>query len=730
MGKRVNFSSRTVITPDASMDIDCLGVPEQVAAKQTVPERVTRLNLKRLTRCVRIGGGKVGGASKVHMENGRVCNLSICSDSYRKKLKLKPGMMVERHLSDDDWVVFNRQPTLHTGSMMGHRVKIMKGLTFRLPVPDTTPYNADFDGDEMNMHTPQDVETAAEVQGLMSITSQMLGAQSNSPIIGCVQDTTIGLHLLTRPGTLLNRALFMDLLSCCHHAEDRSLPLPAVLKPRRIYTGLQAVSTPSPRHPFPPAPAKIRRRSLHATPPGVRARRGAVGRCSGQKTRWARGRGAGPRNLPAPGEHPRGGHAERPAEDGGLVADPPGLLGRPGGLRAAVGERAGGAEIDEGAHGRGGKPGIKESTAQDIISKSLSATGALVLESVQNKHNMLNALVESGSKGSVVNLAQILGGVGQQSQSGGRVCREETLTSFAPDSTNVTGRGFCASSYTKGLSMEELFMHTVSGREGLIDTASQDGPQRIRAAPNGERDGADRGGIRRNDPGVQKPGAADAFRGHRPRMPPDGADHGGGARDAGEGDTPETRPGGRAEDCLPARRVQDPGRSTPATSPWTRCFFPSTRTESSTAWETRPISRARRTHPFASEKIEGRLRPCVQNPGGRARAANTLLAVRCFFGPGGHDTLGLRRPAFCNQGSRHASSTRSSRRSSPRENVGSAGGHEHRRPHHPDDPQQRRLPHAARRFAGIRPWRVRENRKGQGCRNIGELIDKMMEAGP
>jgi len=234
MGKRVNYSSRTVITPDASIDIDCLGVPKRIAVKQTVPEVVNRLNIDRLTKCVRLGSGVVGGASKVHMLDKKVCNLHLCSDKTRRELVLKRGMVVERHLQDDDWVVFNRQPTLHKESMMGHRVRIMEGLTFRLPVPDTTPYNADFDGDEMNMHTPQDLQTVAEVKELMSISSQILGPKSNRPTIGCVQDTVIGLYLLTQPDVFLEPAEFMRLSMACHYADSAEMPEPAVLKPRRL----------------------------------------------------------------------------------------------------------------------------------------------------------------------------------------------------------------------------------------------------------------------------------------------------------------------------------------------------------------------------------------------------------------------------------------------------------------------------------------------------------------
>ena len=139
---------------------------------------------------------------------------------------LETGMVVHRFLNDDDYVVFNRQPTLHKESMMGHRVKMVHGLTFRLPVPDTTPYNADFDGDEMNMFTPQDPESAAEIKHLLGIEQQMIGLKTGRPSIGCVQDTVIGLYLMARPGCFLEEAAFMSLSLCCRHGGDKTAASP------------------------------------------------------------------------------------------------------------------------------------------------------------------------------------------------------------------------------------------------------------------------------------------------------------------------------------------------------------------------------------------------------------------------------------------------------------------------------------------------------------------------
>lgn len=96
-------------------------------------------------------------------------------------------------MNNDDWVVFNRQPSLHKMSLMGHRVKVLPGQTFRLNLAVTTPYNADFDGDEMNMHVPQNLESITEVKHLMSVPKQIISPQSNRPVMGLNQDSLLGI---------------------------------------------------------------------------------------------------------------------------------------------------------------------------------------------------------------------------------------------------------------------------------------------------------------------------------------------------------------------------------------------------------------------------------------------------------------------------------------------------------------------------------------------------------
>ena len=122
----------------------------------------------------------------------------------RSDVHLEIGYKVERHLKDGDYVLFNRQPSLHKMSIMGHRVKVLPYSTFRLNLSVTSPYNADFDGDEMNMHVPQSYESLAEIREIMTVPRQIISPQSNKPVMGIVQDSLLGTMLMTQRDTFIN----------------------------------------------------------------------------------------------------------------------------------------------------------------------------------------------------------------------------------------------------------------------------------------------------------------------------------------------------------------------------------------------------------------------------------------------------------------------------------------------------------------------------------------------
>ena len=159
-GKRVDFSSRTVISPDPNLRIEQVGVPVHVAKILTYPEKVHHANIALMRKLVTNGSDVHPGANFVETTFNGAKTKKFLKYGNRKKIAadLRPGDVIERHMMDGDVVLFNRQPSLHRVSIMCHRAKIQQGRTFRFNECVCTPYNADFDGDEMNLHLPQTEE--------------------------------------------------------------------------------------------------------------------------------------------------------------------------------------------------------------------------------------------------------------------------------------------------------------------------------------------------------------------------------------------------------------------------------------------------------------------------------------------------------------------------------------------------------------------------------------------
>ena len=206
-GKRVNFSSRTVISPDPSLKINEVGIPYQIAELLTVNEKVNSMNMDKLKKIIL-------------NENYPTANYIIRPDGRRKRItkdlkeeileELEVGYLVERQLIEGDVVLFNRHPSLHKASLMAHFVKVLPYKTFRLNPAVCNPYNADFDGDEMNIHVPQTEEARAEAKILMDVNKNLMSCKDNSNILGNIVDAVTGNYLLSKNG--LNKAETNQLL--------------------------------------------------------------------------------------------------------------------------------------------------------------------------------------------------------------------------------------------------------------------------------------------------------------------------------------------------------------------------------------------------------------------------------------------------------------------------------------------------------------------------------------
>ena len=214
MGKRVNFSARTVITPNPYLSINELGVPKCIAMKLTYPEIVTPLNKEKLMEYVKNGEFVyVGAINIIKKSSNYTYKITI---NKNNNYTLEYGDIVERHLIDGDIVILNRQPTLHKHGTLGHRIKIIMNPhinTFMINPSICKGYNADFDGDEMNIHTVQSTQTQIEVESISDIKYQIINPRMSLPIVGIVFDSLIGSYNLTRFIKNIDINDYMNLLS-------------------------------------------------------------------------------------------------------------------------------------------------------------------------------------------------------------------------------------------------------------------------------------------------------------------------------------------------------------------------------------------------------------------------------------------------------------------------------------------------------------------------------------
>jgi DNA-directed RNA polymerase III subunit RPC1 len=199
-GKRVDFSARTVISPDPNLRIDQVGVPARVAMTMTFPDRVSRYNIEFMRKLVSNGPQTHPGAN--YIRSGSITKSLMYGNRTEHAANLQIGDIVERHMLDNDVVLFNRQPSLHKLSIMAHRVKVMSWRTFRFNECVCAPYNADFDGDEMNMHLPQTEEARAEAALLMAVPQNIVTPRNGEPLIAGTQDFLTASYLITQKDVL------------------------------------------------------------------------------------------------------------------------------------------------------------------------------------------------------------------------------------------------------------------------------------------------------------------------------------------------------------------------------------------------------------------------------------------------------------------------------------------------------------------------------------------------
>ncbi|KAF8382261.1 rpc-1 [Pristionchus pacificus] len=512
-GKRVDFSGRTVISPDPNLRIDQVGVPIHVAKILTFPEIVNSANIERMRKLVINGCDIHPGAN--HLVEKKTGNKRFLKYGKREELaaSLTYGDILERHLDDNDVVLFNRQPSLHKISIMSHRAKIMPGRTFRFNECACTPYNADFDGDEMNLHVPQTYEARAEASLLMGVKSNLITPRSGEPLVAAIQDFITGGYLLTHKDSFFPRAevhrFAAALLDVTAKKQKRiRIPPPAIRKPVELWTGKQLIELII----RPDCDSKINlnlstknksyqgpRKELNLPPDMCPNDSFVIIRNSQLLC------GALDKNLLGSsskvnifyillrdfGEDAAVDAMWRLARMAPVYLSNRGFSIGIGDVRPGVQllkEKTdlvveGYAKCDEFISDvKSGKlkaqPGCSdEDTLESMILRELSVirdlAGQVCLKNLSRRNTPLTMAV-CGSKGSFINISQMIACVGQQAISGHRPpdgFEGRSLPHFARGEKTPAAKGFVENSFYTGLTPTEFFFHTMGGREGLVDTA-------------------------------------------------------------------------------------------------------------------------------------------------------------------------------------------------------------------------------------------------------------------
>jgi len=488
-GKRVNFSARTVISPDPMISINEVCVPLQIAKELTIPVRVNEHNLEEMKKLV------------LSAETWPGANYVIRPDGKRKKItrenaeeiakELAPGYVVERHLQNGDIVLFNRQPSLHRMSIMAHRVRVTPWRTFTLNLCVCPPYNADFDGDEMNLHAPQTLEAQAEAELLMEVQRHIRSPRFGGPIIGCEQDHVSGCFLLTKRGQEFAREEAFELLCEIGMRPGIDFELPkkrkisgkelfSMLIPKNINMEFKAKSCigcekcMKEKCPYDAyvvirngklecgvidakAIGKEKGLLLHAIERycGTEEAHRFLDRVSQLGIRYLDKRGftcgLDDYDIPERALKEVKKYVEKTKQNVEKLIEK---------------YRAGEIEL---LPGRSAEESL-ETHILGELKKVLSYAERIVVENLPKSDSLV--MSQSGARGSLVNLIQISTVVGQETILGERIhrgFRNRTLSHFEKGELSPEAHGFVKSSYKSGLNVYEFFFDAMNGREGLMD---------------------------------------------------------------------------------------------------------------------------------------------------------------------------------------------------------------------------------------------------------------------
>ena len=486
MGKRVDFSARSVITPDPNLSISQLGVPLKVAKNLTKPVIVTAKNRNYLRTLILNGPDEHPGAKIYERKNGDCISLRYVD---RESINLELGDIVHRHMLDGDAILFNRQPTLHRMSMMCHIVKVMyKGDTFRMNVADTKPYNADFDGDEMNLHMPQDDESEIELKTLAAVKYQIISPANNKSIVGIFQDSLLSSYLFTREAINLNPRTSMNLV-----AHLKTIDLKKIKFDEQTHSSFSLLSLIIPN-----ISLKYKTKQYSETEDYSKSnnvleinkgtiKRGHIEKSIlGDTTRGLIHRIYNDYDVDAACDFINN------LQD--IVTEYMKVHGYSVGISDLIADKETNDKINETINkkkievkslidethlgifdNKTGRSNVDEfeTRINNILNKASFEAGKLGRQNLDSTNRFV-IIVNAGSKGSDLNISQMISCLGQQNVDGKRIpygFEDRTLPHYTKYDDSPNARGFVESSFIGGLNPDELFFHAMGGRVGLIDTA-------------------------------------------------------------------------------------------------------------------------------------------------------------------------------------------------------------------------------------------------------------------
>lgn len=465
-GKRVNYSGRTVVSPDPFLKINEVGVPYEIAKVVTVAETVNELNIGKLKKLIE-RGGEYPGANYIIRPDGKKKKIS---PELKDEIidEIVPGYIVERHLEDGDIVLFNRHPSLHRGSLMAHFVRILPGRTFKVHPATCIPYNADFDGDEMNIHSPQTEEARAEAKVLLDVKKNLMSPKNNTNLIGCVQDSITGNYILGLNNLSKEEA---NQLMYQSGIEDFD-PVQKTISGTELFSKILP--------------------EINFSNDSLTIKNGKITRGLIDKTIFG-------------------------DEEGELIKEMDKRIGREKtfdmimkafnigkayltnyGITACVEDFdikksviEEGEEIIKKAEKKSEEiiesynngsieiiPGKTLEESREIkilqtLNEVRTKIGAVVKREFPEE-NSINNMIKSGGGGNILNITQMACCVGQQALWGKRIdigYNQRTLSFFKKGDLSPRARGFIKNSFIKGLKPDEFFFGAITGRDSLMDTA-------------------------------------------------------------------------------------------------------------------------------------------------------------------------------------------------------------------------------------------------------------------